>query len=189
MIMTLKENAIILGIAILLSTFVFVTSDVLIDEPHYQDYCKNDIRAPVLEKDANCTYSIPASEQDCYGQEGIPTYDYDEQGCRIFKECSFCNLQYEDARERYSNTLLFILAPLGALAIILGVYYKIEFIGTGFMFAGIIIMLLSTVQNFDNLNEYVRMIVVFLELMLVLFIAYKKVLPDSNKKKGAGNSA
>ena len=77
---------------------------------------------------------------------------------------------------------LFILAVVGA-AIIGGVYYKIEFLGTGFMFSGIFLMFFGTIQNFNELNKWTRPIVLLLELGLILFIAYKKVVQRETPKK------
>ena len=63
-----------------------------------------------------------------------------------------------------------------------GVYYRPEFLGSGFMFSGIILMFYGTVQNFEDLNKYFKSFVILMELLLVLFIAYKKIIPDNKKK-------
>lgn len=183
--MSLKQTAVIIGIAILFTTFAFVLVDAVYPRPEYGDFCENNypIKPKVYDSNVNCTEDYLQEEQLCYQDNGIPGYDYDEQGCMIFEKCDYCSRDYQNAQDNYSNTLLLILAPIGALAILLGVFYKIEFIGTGFMFSGIFIMFISTVQNFENLNEFTRVIVVFLELLLILFIAYKKVLPDNKKSK------
>jgi hypothetical protein len=182
--MSLKENAIILGIAVLFTTFAFVGIDTFYQRPDYGEFCKSTYYRPYpYPKEENCTHEFSIAEDDCYQKGGMPEYDYDEKGCQQFKECNFCSMQYEDAQSKYSNNVMIILAAVGAAAILFGVYFKVDFIGTGFMFSGILIMFISTIQNFNNLNKFSRMAVVFLELCLILFIAYKKVLPEKKKTK------
>ncbi len=179
--MTLKQNAITIAIAILFTTFILVTIDAFYERPQYEDYCDSKPRAklPLMEKQ-NCTYEQTQEELDCYENEGMAEYDY-SSGCAVFKECNYCNKELEEVETRYSNFIFLILAPLGALAIILGVYYKIEFLGSGFMFAGIILMFYGTIQNFEDLNKFLKIFVIALELGLVLFIAYKKIIPEKKK--------
>ena len=180
--MTLKQNAITVAIAILFTTFILVTIDAFYERPQYEDYCDSKERAPrlpLMEKQ-NCTYEQLEEEMDCYDQEGMPEFDY-SSGCAVFEKCNFCNKELDDAHEKYSNFIFLILAPLGALAIIFGVYYKIEFLGSGFMFSGIILMFYGTIQNFEDLNKFLKIFVIALELGLVLFIAYKKIIPEKKK--------
>jgi len=177
--MGIKETAITVAIAILFTTLVLVTIDAFYPRPQYEDYCKSTprIAKPVQIDQQNCTYEQTQEELTCYDKGGMAEYNY-ESGCAVFEKCNFCNKELEEAQIRYSNFIFLILAPLGALAIILGVYYKIEFLGSGFMFSGIILMFYGTTQNFEDLNKFLKIIVIALELGLVLFIAYKKILPE-----------
>jgi len=181
--MTLKENAITVAIAILFTVFILVSVDAFYERPRYEDFCKNGprIAKPLMDNMINCSYKTTEEEMNCYEQGNIPEFNY-ENGCPVFEKCDSCNKEYQDAEDRYSNNLLIILAIIGVFTIFFGVYYKIEFLGTGFMFAGIILMFYGTVQNFRNLNKFTRVFVVFIELFLVLFIAYKKVIPEKKKK-------
>ena len=184
--MTLKENAITVAIAILFTVFILVTIDAFYPRPQYDDFCGERPMIPKLPVDkADCNYERTAVEEECYAQGGDPRYIY-TTGCQEFSECDYCRKEYDDAQKDYSNLIFLIIAPLGALAIIFGVYYKIEFLGSGFMFAGIMLMFYGTVQNFGELNRFTRAFVVLIELLLVLFIAYKKVIPDSKGKKNKG---
>lgn len=177
--MGIKETAITIAIAILFTTFILVTIDAFYERPQYEDYCDSKEiapRLPLMEKQ-NCTYEQLEEEMNCYEEEGRPEFDY-SSGCAVFKECNFCEKELEEAQTRYENFLFLILAPLGAIAIIFGVYYKTEFLGSGFMFSGIILMFYGTIQNFEDLNKFLKIFVIALELGLVLFIAYKKIIPE-----------
>ena len=183
--MGLKEIAITAAIAVLFTTFVLVSIDAFYPRPEYGDFCQDTYpkRAPMPV--INCTPVEPSPVTErCWQEGGMPIYDYDKEDCQVFKECSFCGKDFEEAQKSYNNIIMLIIAPLGAIAIIIGVLYGVEFIGSGFMFSGIILMFYGTIQNFEHLNRYMRVAVVFAELLLVLFIAYKKVIkrPELVKK-------
>lgn len=181
--MGLKEAAITLGIIVLFSAFILVSIDAFYERPQYDDFCDYSQRPEFPGKEPiNCTNTYTVEEEACVDSKGEPRYNYDNSGCQIFKECNYCNKDYQAAEAKYSNFIFLLLAPLGALAIIIGVYFGIEFIGSGFMFSGIFLMFYGTIQNFRDLNKFTRVFVVFIELLLVLFIAYKKVIPDKSKK-------
>ncbi|MEK6916807.1 MAG: hypothetical protein AABW92_03610 [Nanoarchaeota archaeon] len=180
--MTPKEIAVTFAIAVLFTTFVIVTVDAFYPKPNMDDLCNNPRTKPYLspiKPDEECNITWRAEENKCYEQGGNPEYGSDNSGCRTFDSCNFCYSQYNEINKNYSNNLFLILAPLGALAILFGVYYKPEFLGSGFMYSGIIIMFYGTIQNFGELNRYVKSLVILLELSLVLFIAFKKII---NKK-------
>ena len=180
--MGIKENAITLAIAVLFTTFILVSIDTVYSRPEYNDFCKNNFNYPkVAPIETNCTIRQTTEESKCYQDGGMPLNDYDT-GCPVFKECSFCNKEFESASKNYNNIFFIITATIGALGIVLGVLYSIEFIGSGFVFAGIILMLIGTVSNFQDLNKIMRLIVIFSEMVLVLFIAYKRIIPKKITK-------
>lgn len=184
--MTLKETAVTVAIAVLFTTFVLVTIDALYPRPEYEKFCNNTYYpSKIVPASANCTYQQSPEEVECYNQEGMPETDYDENGCSYYRSCNYCSRDFNNAQKEYNNTFFLILAPLGALAIILGVYYSVEFLGSGFMFSGIILMFWGTVQNFSDLDKFMRVAVIFAELLLVLFIAYKKIIPQKANPKNS----
>ncbi len=184
--MSLKEAAITIGILVLFSALVLVTIDAFYERPKYETFCtayypeKVPVRTQLPDEECNVDYT---KENECNSQGGFGKYEVNETGCRYFTECDFCNKDYDEAVRKYNDNMFVILAIIGAIAIIFGVYYKIEFIGTGFMFSGIFLMLFGTIQNFSQFNKFVRVLVVALELALVIFIAYKKVIVNDKKKK------
>jgi|SaaInlStandDraft_4_1057021.scaffolds.fasta_scaffold59540_1 hypothetical protein len=180
--MTLKENAITVAIAILFTVFILVSIDAFYPRPDYNDFCSERPMIPKIPSNReDCTYERSVLEEECYQEDGQPRYIY-TSGCQEYSECDYCSKEFRDAQKEYSNLIFLIIAPLGALAIIFGVYFLIEFLGTGFMFSGIMLMFYGTIQNFGELNRFTRAGVVLVELLLVLFIAYKKVIPDNKKK-------
>ncbi|MEM3374105.1 MAG: hypothetical protein QXE31_02685 [Candidatus Woesearchaeota archaeon] len=185
--MALKEYAIVIAIMILFTSFIMFSIEAIYPRPDFNYYCNTtyDNSFNYEKNQENCTYDYK-KEQECFKNQGIVKYDYDEKGCRYVSECDYCQKNYNNALKNYNLVLFYILAIIGVAAIIFGIYYKIEFIGTGFMFSGIFLLFFGTTQTFNDLNRYLRPIVLFLELSLILFIAYKKIVKNSlsieNKK-------
>ena len=175
-----KEIAITFAVAVLFTMFVIVTVDAFYPKPEIDDFCNS--QSPFLspvKTDEQCNITLTEQENECYDSGGSPEYGVDAEGCRTFEMCNFCYSEFDKADKGYCNNLFLVLAPLGALAIIFGVYFRPEFIGSGFMYSGIIIMVYGTIRNFGELNRYLKSLILLLELALVLFIAYKKII---NKK-------
>jgi len=193
--MGVKQIAITVAIAVLFTTFVLVTIDAFYEMPDWNDYCgqvyerKFSEPMPVVATTpVNCTDPLEESKNDCIDNRGDVVYKYDEKGCSQFKECDYCNRDFNEAEKRYFSNFFLIIAPFGALAIILGAYYKVEFIGSGFMFSGVILMFYATVRRFEDLNKFLKILVIGLELGLVMFIAYKKVIPKEEITKSKKRS-
>ncbi len=128
----------------------------------------------------NCgdVYSIPESIK-CMNDNGMVETKYDSKNCPVYDNCNYCNKYLMDAQKKHGQTTFIILAILGVLTIIFGVYFKIEFIGSGFMYGGIIILFYATIRFLMDQNKYIRILILFIELMIVILIGYKKL----NKKK------
>jgi len=175
--MGMKEIAITCGIAVLFTALVMVSIDSFYQRPMYEDYCNSTFwnKPYLLPKEGiNCT--VVNDENECIMQGGSPIMDYDHEGCRIFQSCDYCSKSFDAANRDYTNIVFIITAIFGIAAIFFGVYYKVEFIGVGFMFSGIILMAIGTMHNFESLNRFLKPVVLLIELLLVLFIAYKKIL-------------
>jgi len=201
----LKKISLTVGIAVLFSLFVFVTIDAFYPEPEYEDFChradkygyyEHDVIArplPVGEyyegnvvKKANCTPIPRKIHEECGQNGGHIVTDYDENNCPINPKCNTCSKDYDEARERYNLNVFYIAAPIGVIALIVGMYLPliVEAIASGFMFGGIVTLLISTAMVFDNLGKWSKVIVIGLELILIVWVGLKKVSdykPKSNK--------
>jgi len=181
--MKAKEVAMIVAISILSALFIGLLVDAIYASPEYDDYCEERFREapkPYRESAQECTFQLPQSEQDaidaCYKEKGQPTFDYDTKGCQTsFKECDYCNKEYQEARNMYNRNLFFLIAPIALLFIIGGLYWKTEVIGTGFMFSGILLLIYATMRYFSDMSKVLRVVVIGIELLLLLFISKKKL--------------
>ena len=179
----LKKISLTIGIAVLFALFIGFAIDAFYPSPEYNDFCKSR-SYPYPEKPyptqvdiTKCpqlNYKDPIYET-CTQDVGYVAYDIDEKGCQINPYCETCQVKYDAANKKYSRNLFFIAAVTGIIAIIVGlVYVGLEAIASGFMFGGILVIIYGTVRVFGDLSRVMRVIVLFIELVLLVYIGIKK---------------
>ncbi len=173
-----KRIASLIAIA-LLSLFVIVLGiEAFYTSPKYEDFCEFDRPEPYLvtpEKSNLCSYIETKQEYDCSISKGIPRYDFDKEGCRKFKECDYCNKNFEDAKKPYNRTVFIIHILAGVILILIGIYIKLEFVGTGFIYGGILNLLVGVIRYFSDMSPIIRFITVLIALIIVVYVAFKKL--------------
>ena len=114
---------------------------------------------------------------ECYKNKGEIRYNYDEKGCETNPYCDYCSKDFNEANSKYNKNIFYISAVIGIIAILAGLYLPkaIDAIASGFMFGGILIMLQGTVRVFGDLGKWTRVIVLGIELVILVWIGYKKV--------------
>lgn len=179
----IKQVAIIIGIAVLFSAFIIASAETFYETPKYENYCNSSNYGPitkVLPPGAvipnNCADVYSTTEAiKCSNENGMVEIKYNSNNCPVYDNCNYCNKYLMDAQKKHGQTTFIILAILGVLTIIFGVYFKIEFIGSGFMYGGIIILFYATVRFLMDQNKYIRILILFIELLIVILIGYKKL--------------
>lgn len=189
--MDAKKLAIVLGIAALLPLFLALLMEAVYPAPEYNKYC-NDTNyytkpIPAGVPKTNCTefYNTPQAIE-CSNQGGNPLTKYDDNGCPVFDRCDLCSKQYNDAMQAYNDgsfKIFLILAILGLITVIIGIYLPVDYIGAGLMFGGMITMFYATIRYFSNLSKIMRALVIFIELLIIMWIAYKKIGEGNQPKK------
>lgn len=185
---SLKQVPIIVGIAVLFTLFITLSIEAFYTSPKYEDFCNQGASRPYPLKEV-----APAADQtkcidvylsrestDCYNGGGFPDVDYNASGCPIYKSCNFCQKDFDSARKIHDRNVFFITAPIGIIAIIFGIYFGIDFIGSGFMFGGIATLFYGTVRYFGEADKYIRALIILVELLILVWIGYKKL---SSKQK------
>ena len=192
----IRKIVIIFVVAILFAVLVFSVIEAIYPSPTYEDFCTKDrysVAQPVVKQPIDCN-NLPVLAKDqnsCSQNKGFIRFNYDSNGCAVSYECDTCQFEYDNARERYNQYVFYISAILSLLAIFVGLYLPAEqntlneWIGTGFMLGGAFSLIVGTVRTFTDLGRYIRPIIILLELILVIYIAYKKVsnLRSDKKKK------
>ncbi len=195
----LRKVVVIFVIAVLFSILVFSTIEAVYPRPKYDDFCsREEYPKPVLNRNAeskNCSELIVPEDfrEKCNEKDGRIDYKYDAYGCAVDYSCETCHNEYDKAQEFY-NMFVFIIAALsGLVAIIIALYLPAtkelnEWIGTGFMLGGLFTLFFGTAMYFGDMARYLRPIIIFLELVIVIFLAYKKLSTPKDHDKGKNKS-
>jgi len=150
-----KRNIIIIfAIAVLFAVFVFSAIDAVYPRPEYNDFCEEDYVEPRVLGEGSEEVVDPHKE---------------------------CRGEYDAAMDGYDQVSFYISAILALIAIFLGLYLPAqanslnESIGSGFMLGGVFALFFGTIRSFSNLGRFTRPIIILLELVLIIYIAYKKI--------------
>ncbi len=177
--MKAKEIAMVIALALLTSFFFGLFVDAIYERPEYDDFCEPYIKERPYPK-TECPFQQIKSDQaeidKCYRDNGMPEYNYDKNGCEAgFKECNLCNKEFQDAQEKYNRNVFVIIAPIALILLIVGLLLGYEVIGTGLMFAGILLAAYATIIYFSDMTKWLRVFVIFIELILLILVSIKKL--------------
>lgn len=182
-----RQIAVAAAVAVLSAVFVILLIDAVYQEPQFSDYCKDDFgfRAkPIpLGSEPKCDYMYGDEGEKCIQDGGMVRTKQNESGCPIFDYCDFCNKDYDAARGGYTRNVFIVAGVVGVIAIFSGTMWKIEFLASGVMFGGIILLFYATVRYFHDADKLLRVIIIFVELMLVLWIGYKKLYKSRKRRR------
>ncbi len=177
-----KRGAVSIAIAVLTVLFIALLVDAFFEEPKWEDYCKKysdippPVKMPVNSEKTQCPEPNQELIDACYKEGGFPVWNWTSEGCQVYKECNMCQKNMENARKYVHRYAFYLGATLSLIALIIGIFWPIEFIGTGFMFGGIIGLFYSTVRYFSDMDKFLRVGVIFIELLIVLGITYLKLV-------------
>jgi len=182
----IRKIVIIFVIAVLFSILVFALIDAVYPHPEYEDFCGKEMypRAPLDKVDTCADVATFQENQECSESEGFIRYtEFNESGCPTAFECDTCQKDYDAEQENYNFWVFMISALTALIAIAIGLYLPTdnmlnEWVGTGFMLGGLFVLFFSTARSYDDLDRLLRPIVILIELVIVLYISYKKL----NKK-------
>ncbi len=164
-------------ITILYSTLIFSFVDLFVEQPQYTDYCNISYAQPIV---ANCTPIEPNSSliNECTSKGGTIEPSYDENGCIESYHCNTCSIAYNKALEEYSLKRFIISTIIGVISVVIFLSLKpkrkiVNAIYLGFMFGGLIGVLIGTTGYFRYMNNLIRILTISLEIGLVIWIALK----------------
>src|SRR3989338_6517491 len=156
--------------------------------PKYDDYCKSRFYpekpypAPVERKDCP-KYKEPTQDEldRCAADKGYPEYRYDAFGCPTeYKGCNYCQREFDNANQKYNLYFFIFSSILAVVAIGIGLVLPThnslnELIATGFILGGLITLFFGTFRYYQYLGRYVKPVVILAELLIVIFLSYKKL--------------
>lgn len=185
-----RKFAIIITLAVLTAIFIFALAAAVTPEPEYPDICQEaqdnnrgyeqPIPRNVDEPRCEDTPEPTQEELDaCPGQLNL-NYNTCEYQCNCYEIT-------EDHREQEDQIIFWVAIILGGIAITAGMLLPEknplnEWVGSGFILGGVITLFLATAMHWGNIDKIARPIVIALEILIVLSIAYKQFMPKGKKK-------
>lgn len=181
-----RRIIVIFVIAILFTIFINVAIEAFYPQPDYNEYCAREAVPKAIyarEPATTCSeFIVPDGvSTSCTAKKGQVEYKYDSKGCPTEAYCNTCYIELEQANERY-NLIVFIVSAIAGLgALIAGLYLPQkrnpinEWVGSGFLLGGILTILVGTIRYFGDMGRYMRPVVILIELILVIYLAYKKL--------------
>ncbi|GAG10307.1 unnamed protein product [marine sediment metagenome] len=89
---------------------------------------------------------------------------------------------YKEARDKYNLNLFIILIIIGAVAITVGLFlYSFEGIGSGIFGGGVLTVIYGSIISWGVLNKYLKITLLFVVLVLLIFLGYKKLEKKINR--------
>ena len=139
--------------------------------PEYKDFCNDSVWDVQVNTKAECE-SLNGRWREYEGEPGLEGY------C---DRTYHCNNEYRDTKEKWNKNLFYIGLPLGILIILLGAFlFKLEFVGAGLMWGGVVTIIYSTWNFFIQSAQAIKFVLSLIGLALVIHLAYKYNRP---KKK------
>ncbi len=191
----LRRIAIIFVIAVLYAVLVNAIVDAVYPAPKYDDYCKQRFypeKVYPAEIKVTCPkYNEPTAEelQKCSDKKGFPDYVRDANGCPTqYIGCNTCQVEFDNANEKYNFYVFLISSVLAIIAIAIALILPTEvslneWIATGFMLGGLFSLFYGTARYYQYLGRYLRPVIILFELIIVIFLSYRKLRDSKTDKK------
>ncbi len=181
--MDIRKIAIIFVIGALFAILAFSTIDAFVENPR-DEFCSEKFFDPPrkITDEIDCDNIIAPREAQiaCNDNDGYIIYDYDENGCAVDYQCS-CKEGYSDALRNYEFLNFILYTIFATIGIAIGVFLPSkknplhEWVGTGFMVGGFICLFIGTIRYFEEMNKMIRPVVILIEMVIIIYISYKKL--------------
>lgn len=176
-----RKILVIFLIGILYAIFVQSMIEAIYPSPKYEDYCNQQyysVPEPVkMGAPENCTSLAPIQ---C-NKGGMVQYEYNGSSCPTRVYCDYCNVNLEKDQEKFRLVVFIVSSLMALIAIAVGLILPTEknpineWIGTGFLLGGLITLFIGTIRYYNDMTRILRPIVLLIELIIVIFLAYKKL--------------
>ncbi len=176
--------AVLLGITIVLTIFVFVVRSLVFQMPNQETYCPSP--TPV-------STSTPQTSQSCTAAGGIwnpetaaPAPQEVQQGsvtgpAIILSNQGYCDLTikcmdaYNSAENQYALDSFVLEIGLGLLAIVIGILpIGSSIVSAGFAYGGVLTFIVAAAQYWGNADNLLRLGMLIIALAILIYIGIKR---------------
>lgn len=193
--MTLKIKETILGISIAVIFVFFVVFGIkaFYKEPKYENFCKLGAQIdfvsgkigyyaepyPVRMKEpeqsvcAKSNLEYDKFRKECAGKNMDVAYEYDDKGCQVAKECTSCNVEFNQARNIYFRNVFIISGIVGIIVIVIGAVLNLTSVSAGLFGGGVLTIIYGTMNYWSELADWARFIILGITLAVLIYLGYK----------------
>jgi hypothetical protein len=170
------------AIAIVFAFFVGYFISAFYAEPRYEVYCNESISNP------NVMYNSSDSCEQAGGKWN-PPYIYEYKSPAPTEAQGYCDLTYycsqklQKDSEIYNRNVFFITSLIGIITIIVSFFLTLEFVSNGFLTGAIFLIIYGTIRYWGFMSDKIKAIMLGLTLVLLVWIAYKKLNKENKKRK------
>ena len=191
----IKEAILGISIAIIFVFFVAFGIKAFYKEPKFEDFCARGTSIDVVYSKGYYEVPYPAYparfkepagnvctkanieyekfRKDCIAKKADVTFEYDENGCQIAKECTFCQQDYNKARNIYFRNVFIISGVVGIIVIVVGAILKITSVSAGLFGGGVLTIIYGTTNYWSELADWARFIILGIALAVLIYLGYK----------------
>lgn len=192
MLMAFKIKEAILGVSIAIIFVFFIVFGIkaFYKEPKYEDFCSRGALIDVVYADSHYPYPIRVKEpgdnvcakaindyekfrKNCADKKADVLYEYNEKGCQIAKECTFCQQDYNKARNIYFRNVFIASGIVGIIVIVVGAILHLTSVSAGLFGGGVLTIIYGTMNYWSELADWARFIILGITLAVLIYLGYK----------------
>ncbi len=98
-----------------------------------------------------------------------------EEKAALEKERKEQRTRYNEVRNRWSRNVFFISLPIGLIALIVGIWLKVQPVNGGLMAGGILTLIGGAGFYWEQLEELIKFIALGVILIFLIWLGYKKL--------------
>lgn len=185
--MNFKNFILGFGIFIVFALVLWQGFEAFSPSPQWGDYCDEGIRGAVpriLGQSCEFSEELRFKQDSCSQTKGYFILEYDSNGCAVDGECSTCQIDYNDAQEKHSQTVFFVSLAVGLIALVVGFFFlSLEPVGSALMASGVWSFFWGTAINFRNFSNITRFLLLLAVLIVLVLFTWKI---NSARKDGKG---
>lgn len=172
-----RQVIVALVLAILITFFVQTSIEAVVREPLYQDFC-GDLwmrPSPLEQVDRASLTDEQRAELEALNEQ------------RRVEEQE-CSRAFSQARDRYRFSVFLISSGAGLIAVLVGIVLPSSSaigvaLASGILLGGLLSLFIGTIRGWSGIGVMARPLVLLLEIIIVIVVAYWKMRPTQRKRR------
>lgn len=163
--------ALILSIVVVLNLFFNFAIATVYDNPQYDDFCGAS-REQVVVSPSNQNQCVEAGGQWSTNVKPLPAGE-PAGWCDVDFTC---RQDFEEANSVYNRNVFMVLVVLGLASLLIGTYVVSagSAVALGLSLGGFLSFVIASMRYWSDMDEYLRVIVLGLALVLLIWLGIKK---------------